>query len=125
MGNFKGCVIPHGCSGKTKNDVSAIEQLEIYKMFMTHYTDHNCSITVHVKEDEWEKVEEEMIEFKREFNVESSTAINKQKAMAEFGDLLFALVNFARKAGINPDDALERTNLKFQNRFQFIEAEAT
>lgn len=44
--------------GKTKSDVSAIEQLEIYKMFMTQYTDHNCSITVHVKEDEWEKVEE-------------------------------------------------------------------
>lgn len=44
--------------GKTKNDVSAIEQLEIYKMFMENYTDHNCSITVHVRENEWDEVEE-------------------------------------------------------------------
>lgn len=44
--------------GKTKNDVSAIEQLNIYKMFMNHYVDHNCSITVHVREHEWEEVEQ-------------------------------------------------------------------
>ena len=41
-----------------KADVSAIEQLENYKMFMTHYVDHNCSITVHVRDNEWEEVEE-------------------------------------------------------------------
>ena len=46
--------------GKTKNDVSAIEQLETYKLFMDHYVDHNCSITVHVREQEWEEVEEWM-----------------------------------------------------------------
>lgn len=44
--------------GKTKYDVSAIEQLENYKMFMENYVDHNCSITVHVKNDEWEAVEQ-------------------------------------------------------------------
>lgn len=44
--------------GRTKNDVSALEQLENYKMFMTHYVDHNCSITVHVRNDEWDQVEE-------------------------------------------------------------------
>lgn len=44
--------------GKTKYDVSAIEQLENYKMFMEHYVDHNCSITVHVRNHEWEAVEE-------------------------------------------------------------------
>lgn len=44
--------------GKLKGDVSAIEQLEIYKMFMTHYVDHNCSITVHVRDHEWEEVEQ-------------------------------------------------------------------
>lgn len=44
--------------GTTKGDVSALEQLEIYKMFMTNYVDHNCSITVHVRENEWEAVEE-------------------------------------------------------------------
>lgn len=44
--------------GRTKYDVSAIEQLENYKMFMENYVDHNCSITVHVREHEWEGVEE-------------------------------------------------------------------
>jgi len=45
-------------AGKIKADVSAIDQLEIYKMFMEHYVDHNCSITVHVRENEWEAVEQ-------------------------------------------------------------------
>ncbi len=42
----------------------------------------------------------------------------------EFGDLLFALVNYARYIGVNPEDALERTNKKFIRRFQFIETES-
>lgn len=45
-------------SGKTKYDVSAIEQLENYKMFMENYVDHNCSITVSVRDHEWEDVEQ-------------------------------------------------------------------
>jgi len=49
------CSIPEG---KTKNDVSAIGQLENYRSFQKEYTDHNTSITVHVKNDEWEEVEE-------------------------------------------------------------------
>ncbi|OPL07646.1 MAG: ribonucleoside-triphosphate reductase, adenosylcobalamin-dependent [delta proteobacterium ML8_F1] len=44
--------------GKTKYEISAIEQLENYKMFMTHYVDHNASVTIHVRENEWEAVEE-------------------------------------------------------------------
>ncbi len=44
--------------GRTKYDVSALEQLENYKMFMQHYVDHNCSITVSVRNDEWADVEE-------------------------------------------------------------------
>lgn len=44
--------------GKTKYDVSAIEQLENYKLFMDNYVDHNCSITVHVREHEWKDVEQ-------------------------------------------------------------------
>jgi ribonucleoside-diphosphate reductase alpha chain/ribonucleoside-triphosphate reductase len=44
--------------GRTKSDVSAIEQLEIYKLFMDNYIDHNCSITVHVRDDEWGLVED-------------------------------------------------------------------
>ena len=43
--------------GKTKYDVSALEQLENYKMFMENYVEHNCSITVHVRDHEWEEVE--------------------------------------------------------------------
>lgn len=44
--------------GKFKGDVSALEQLEIYRMFMKHYVDHNCSITIHVRDDEWDAVEQ-------------------------------------------------------------------
>ncbi len=44
--------------GKTKGDVSALEQLEMYKVFMENYVDHNASITVHVRESEWEEVED-------------------------------------------------------------------
>ena len=44
--------------GRVKADVSAIEQLETYKMFMEHYVDHYCSITVHVRENEWDAVEQ-------------------------------------------------------------------
>lgn len=44
--------------GSVKGDVTAIEQLENYKMFMQHYVDHNCSITVHVRENEWDDVEQ-------------------------------------------------------------------
>lgn len=63
----------------------------------------------------WKKVEEELLEFKE--------ASGRDKE-AEFGDLIFSLVNYARWLKINPDDALERTNLKFKKRFEAIEAEA-
>ena len=68
------------------------------------------------KEQVWEKVEEEMQEFKDEFNAEAET-IDKEKATLEFGDLLFSLVNYARFIDIDPEEALERTNLKFIKRF--------
>jgi MazG family protein len=76
------------------------------------------------KEQVWQKVEEEMQEFKQEFNAESNEAINKEKALAEFGDLLFSLVNYARFINIDPEEALERTNKKFIRRFQFLEIES-
>ena len=41
-------------AGRIKRDVTAVEQLDCYRMFMEHYVDHNCSITVHVREDEWD-----------------------------------------------------------------------
>jgi MazG family protein len=76
------------------------------------------------KEQVWQKVEEEMQEFKNEFNAEADDQINKEKAMAEFGDLLFSLVNYARFIGIDPEEALERTNKKFIKRFQYLETES-
>jgi XTP/dITP diphosphohydrolase len=69
-------------------------------------------------------VEEEMQEFKKEFNAESDESINSEKAMAEFGDLLFSLVNYARFIKIDPEEALERTNKKFIKRFQYLESES-
>ncbi len=59
--NCRTKVISFPCSappGKTKKDVSAIEQLENYKAFQKEYTDHNTSITIHVRNNEWEEVEE-------------------------------------------------------------------
>lgn len=72
----------------------------------------------------WEKVEEEMQEFKAEFNGDTGEAIDTQRAENEFGDLLFSLVNYARFIDINPETALERTNKKFIKRFQHLEERA-
>ncbi len=67
----------------------------------------------------WEKVEEEIEELKEEVRNN-----NKEKIKQEFGDTLFALINYARFIDVNPETALERTNKKFINRFQFIEEKA-
>ncbi len=64
----------------------------------------------------WEKVLEELEEFK--------TAANQQEQESEFGDLLFSLINYARFKGINPEDALEKTNKKFIFRFQYLEEQS-
>lgn len=69
----------------------------------------------------WEKVEEELREFRDEFNVAGNAEVNREKAAGEFGDLLFSLVNYARFVNIDPEEALERTNKKFIKRFQFLE----
>ncbi|MCH7415722.1 nucleoside triphosphate pyrophosphohydrolase [Belliella sp. R4-6] len=73
------------------------------------------------KNQVWEKVEEEMQEFKAEFNVSDEQEIDREKATGEFGDLLFSLINYARFIEINPEEALEKTNLKFIKRFQYLE----
>lgn len=74
------------------------------------------------KHQVWEKVEEEMAEFRSEFNEDGP--IDKEKAEAEFGDLLFSLINYARFLDINAEDALEKTNKKFIKRFQHLEKRA-
>lgn len=68
------------------------------------------------KEDVWEKVEEELNEFKDEVH-----AMDQEKMEEEFGDLLFSLINAARLYKINPENALERCNKKFIQRFNHIE----
>ena len=75
-------------------------------------------------EQVWEKVKEEMGEFEAEFRVASGTKIDQEKAASEFGDLLFSLINYARFIDINPEEALERTNIKFISRFQYLERAA-
>jgi XTP/dITP diphosphohydrolase len=76
------------------------------------------------KSQVWAKVEEEMQEFKNEFNAEDNRTIDHDKAESEFGDLLFSLINYARFININPENALEKTNRKFIKRFQYLENKA-
>ena len=70
------------------------------------------------KEQVWEKVNEELAEFKAEADQ------NSNKMEEEFGDVLFSMINYARFIGINPEDALEKTNRKFIKRFQYLETES-
>jgi XTP/dITP diphosphohydrolase len=76
------------------------------------------------KSQVWQKVEEELQEFKSEFNIEGNIEIDPDKAEQEFGDLLFSLINYARHLNINPENALERTNKKFIRRFTHLEKRA-
>ncbi len=66
----------------------------------------------------WDKVQEELSELKAEVDAGSD------RQAAELGDLLFSIVNYARFLGIDPDEALERTNRKFIQRFQYLERES-
>lgn len=67
----------------------------------------------------WEKVEEELQEFKAEVQIG-----DQDKMESEFGDVMFSLINYARFLKINPENALERTNKKFIKRFQYLESKA-
>lgn len=69
------------------------------------------------REGAWEKVEEELDEFRETID----DGAPDEEREAEFGDLLFALVNYARFADVNPENALRATNAKFTDRFSFIE----
>ena len=65
----------------------------------------------------WDKVVEEMNEFKV-----ACDSMNEKEQMAELGDVLFSIINFARFKNLNPEEALERTNKKFISRFQYLES---
>lgn len=71
------------------------------------------------KEDVWDKVHEELGELKAEMERGDKAAAEK-----EFGDFIFSIVNAGRLYGMNPDTALEMTNNKFRNRFNFVEEKA-
>lgn len=71
------------------------------------------------REDVWNKVKEEISEVETEIQSK-----DKIRLEAEFGDLLFAVINAARLYGVNPENALEHTNRKFIDRFNYIEAGA-
>lgn len=70
-------------------------------------------------EQVWEKVQEEL----NELNTEIKNG-NIDKIEAEFGDVLFSMINYARFINVNPENSLERTNKKFINRFQYLEKAA-
>ena len=70
--------------------------------------------------DAWEKVEEEIGEYKEAMEEEMSF---REKEL-EFGDILFSMINYARLVGIDPETALERVNQKFKFRFEYIEEKA-
>ncbi|MBK9148351.1 MAG: nucleoside triphosphate pyrophosphohydrolase [Flavobacteriales bacterium] len=70
------------------------------------------------KEQVWEKVHEELRELKAEVDAGSARQAD------EIGDVLFSVVNYARFLGVDPDEALERTNRKFIKRFQYLERES-
>ncbi len=67
----------------------------------------------------WDKVQEEIEEFQEEVKNGDT-----EKIEAEFGDVLFSMINYARFLNINPEDALERTNKKFIKRFMYLESKA-
>ncbi|QTD37462.1 nucleoside triphosphate pyrophosphohydrolase [Polaribacter batillariae] len=70
-------------------------------------------------EQVWEKVQEELSELNEEIK-----SGNKKNIEKEFGDVLFSMINYARFIGVNPENALEKTNKKFTNRFQYLEQTA-
>lgn len=69
------------------------------------------------RSDVWAKVQEEL----HELNEEVESNASKERIEEEFGDVLFSLINYARFIGINPENALAKTNVKFINRFQSME----
>jgi len=70
------------------------------------------------REQVWDKVSEELGELRAELDRADADA-----SEAEMGDFLFSVINAARLYGINPDNALERTNAKFRRRFDYLEAQ--
>ena len=106
--------------GKNKTVLGGVPQSlpALIKAYRIQDKAHGVGFDWNDSELVWDKVKEEMNGFKAEMDKNS---VNKEE---EFGDLLFALVNYARHQHIHPEDALEKTNRKFIKRFQYIENKA-
>jgi len=76
----------------------------------------NAGFDWNERQDVWEKVKEELGELESEIE-----ALDADRMEAEFGDMLFSIINAARLYKVNPDNALERTNRKFIYRFNYME----
>lgn len=76
---------------------------------------------------DWERPEQVFEKVKEELGeLQDEVATGKEERIeSEFGDVLFSMINYARFLGVNPENALERTNKKFINRFQFLERKAS
>lgn len=82
---------------------------------------HNVGFDWPNREEIWNKVTEEMEEFKAEILADPTS----EKCADEMGDILFSLINVARLYKINPENALEKTNVKFIKRFNYVEEQIT
>lgn len=91
----------------------------IIKAYRMQDKARNAGFDWQQREDVWQKVKEEISEFEAEVG-----NMDREQAEREFGDLLFSLINAARLYKIKPDNALEKTNQKFQRRFTYVETEA-
>ena len=91
----------------------------LIKAFRIQDKARNSGFDWNERRDVWDKVNEEMAEVKAEID-----KMDQDRMEAEFGDLMFSIVNAARLYNVNPDNALERTNRKFIKRFTYLEEEA-
>ena len=89
----------------------------LVKVYRIQDKTHSVGFDWPEREQVWAKVEEELQEFKTELQADPSSKATE----SEFGDLLFSLVNAARLYKINPENALDSTNLKFISRFNYLE----
>ena len=98
--------------GNTKYEISALEQLEIYKMFMENYVDHNASITIHVCDDEWDEVEEWCYE-----NWDDIIAVS----FLSFNDSFYQLMPYEEIDKETYDELIKNMNLFNPNLLQKYE----
>lgn len=91
----------------------------LIKAFRVQEKTANVGFDWDCPEEVWNKVKEEIAEVETE--IKNGNAVDVEK---EFGDLLFSVVNVARKYGVNPENALEKTNQKFISRFNYVEAKS-